>query len=222
MAAGRLGPLEVRARSPPAAPSMETAMNRSKLMRTGMAGAGCLAGVASLAIPLLASSAEQLNIKTGLWEITSSTQMSGTPQLPKEITAKMTPEQRAKLEADMKSATKDAKKNVDRSCITQKDIERPFHGASENCKQSIVRTTRTTQEVNLVCSGEPKGTGYIRITTPTPETMTGVMDIKMGDGKDALNLKANLSGRWLGADCGDEADSDDHDDDGDDDETAAQ
>lgn len=37
--------------------------------------------------------------------------------------------------------------------------------------------------------------------------MTGVMDIKMGEGADALNLKANLSGRWLGADCGDEADS---------------
>jgi hypothetical protein len=168
---------------------------------------------AALLLPLLASSAEQLDIKTGLWEITSSTQMSGTPQLPKEVTAHMTPEQRAKLEADLKSAAKDAKKSTDRSCITKKDIENPFHGASENCKQSIVRTTRTTQEVNLVCSGEPKGTGFIRITTPTPETMTGVMDIRMGDGKDALNLKANLTGRWLGADCGDEADDEDEDQD---------
>jgi hypothetical protein len=35
--------------------------------------------------------------------------------------------------------------------------------------------------------------------------MTGVMDISMGEGPDALTFKANLSGRWLGADCGDEA-----------------
>jgi hypothetical protein len=214
---------------------MEIAMNRSNLtppcrhgdascradgirmrrIRPGRVGIA-VAVAACLTMPLLAGSAEQLNIKTGLWEITSTTQMSGTPQLPKEVTAKMTPEQRARLEADMKSAAKDAKKSTDRSCITQKDIQNPFHGSNENCKQSIVRTTSTTQEVNLVCNGEPKGTGFIRITTPTPETMTGVMDIRMGDGKDSLNLKANLTGRWLGADCGDEADHDQ--DDGDDDQ----
>jgi len=177
-------------------------MNRNKLIGLG------LAGVAYLLVPLLAVSAEQLGIKTGLWEITSSTQLSGTPQLPKEVTAKMTPQERAKLEADLKSAAKEPKKNVDRSCITKKDVENPFHGVSENCKQSIVRTTRTMQEVRLACTGATKGTGLIRITAPTPESMTGVMDIKMGDGADALNLKANLTGRWLGTECGEEADDD--------------
>jgi len=175
--------------------------------------------VAACMVPLLAWSAEKLNIKTGLWEISSTTQMSGTPQLPKEVTAKMSPQQRAQFEADLKAASKGGQKNVDRSCITQKDVENPFHGASENCKQSIVSTTSTTQEVKLVCSGEPKGTGFIRINTPTPETMNGVMDIKMGNGADALNLKANLTGRWLGADCGEEADADD--DQGEDDEKSS-
>jgi Protein of unknown function (DUF3617) len=184
-----------------------------------MSRAGVLAaGTCCLMLPLLAGSAEQLNIKTGLWEITSTTQMSGTPQLPKDVTAKMTPEQRARLESEMKSAAKEAHKSTDRSCITKKDLENPFHGSGENCKQSIVRTTSTTQEVNLVCNGDPKGTGFIRITTPTPETMTGIMDIKMGDGKDALSMKANLTGRWIGTDCGDEAE--DSGDDGDEDEGA--
>ena len=185
-------------------------MNRYDLVvprriRAGL-GAVCLLG--PLLVPVTALSAEKLNIKPGLWEISSSTQMSGTPQLPKEVTAKMTPQQLAKLEADMKSAAKEPKKNVDRSCITQKDLENPFQGASENCKQSIVSTTRTTQEVRLVCSGEPKGTGFIRINAPDPESMNGMMDIKMGDGSNSLNLKSTLTGRWLGADCGEEADSD--------------
>ena len=176
-------------------------MNRSKLVAAGLASAACL-------LTSAAQSADKLNIKTGLWEITSSTQMSGTPQLPKSVTDGMTPQQLAKLQADMKAASTDAKKNVDRSCITKKDVENPFHGASENCKQSIVQTTRTTQEVRLVCDGKTKGTGLIRINAPTPESMTGVMDMQMGDGKDTLNIKANLTGRWIGADCGEEGDHD--------------
>ncbi len=179
-------------------------MTSNSLFRAAVLGVG-------LCLSTVASSAETLNIKTGLWEVTSTSRMSGTPQLPKELAAKLTPAQRAKMEADFKAASKREKQDVDRSCITQKDIENPFHGASENCKQSIVRTTRTSQEVRLVCSGEPKGAGFIRITTPTPETMIGVMDISMGEGADALTYKANLSGRWLGADCGDEADDDSDD-----------
>jgi hypothetical protein len=188
-------------------------MNRSKLVAAGLASAACLLASST------ALSAEKLNIKPGLWEITSSTQMSGTPQLPKSVTDGMTPQQLAQLQADMKAASKDAKKNVDRSCITKKDVENPFHGASADCKQSIVQTTRTTQEVRLVCDGKTKGTGLIRINAPTPESMNGVMDMKMGDGSDTLNLKANLTGRWIGADCGEEGDADD--DQGDEKEEAA-
>lgn len=169
------------------------------LLRASLLGAGCLCLSSAFA-------AEKLNIKTGLWEVSSTSQMSGTPVLPKELADKLTPAQRAKMEADFKAAARQPKKDVDRSCITQKDVENPFHGASENCKQSIVSTTKTTQEVRLVCTGEPKGTGFIRITTPTPESMTGVMNITMGEGSDVLDFKADLSGRWLGADCGDEAD----------------
>jgi hypothetical protein len=171
------------------------------LLRATLLTAGCLCASSVLA-------ADQLNIKTGLWEVTSTSQMSGTPVIPKELAAKMTPAQRAKMEADFKAAAKQPKKDMDRSCITKKDVENPFHGASENCKQSIVRTTSTTQEVRLVCTGEPKGTGFIRITTPNPETMVGVMDIRMGEGADALAFKADLNGRWLSADCGDEAEED--------------
>lgn len=115
-----------------------------------------LVALGSLGVSSLALSADQLNIRTGLWEVTSTTQMSGTPQLPKELTATMSPQQRAKMEADFKAASNVPRKETDRSCITQKDVENPFRGASDNCKQSIVRTTRTTQEVNLVCTGSPK------------------------------------------------------------------
>ena len=61
----------------------------------------------------------------------------------------------------------------------------------------------------MSCNGEIKGAGVLRVTTPTPETMTGTLDLQLGDGKDAMKVKSQLKGRWLGPDCGDEDDADD-------------
>src|SRR5690606_25687579 len=79
----------------------------------------------------------------------------------------------------------------------------------EQCRQSIVATTRTTQEARIICDGEHQGSGVFRISAPTPETMSGTLDLTIGEGADAFTLKGQLTGRWLGADCGDEAEDDD-------------
>ena len=46
------------------------------------------------------------------------------------------------------------------------------------------------------------------------------LDLQAGDGPDAFVIKGTIKGRWLGADCGDEEDSDDVNDD--DEDTAQQ
>lgn len=170
--------------------------------------------LACVSLPLFAASAEQLNVKPGLWEITSVTRTSGMLPLPKALMDTLTPQQRAAMAAEAKADAANPSKDTSRECITQKDLEKPFHSADmDNCKQSIVATTRTTQEARIVCGGEHKGSGVFRISTPTPETMSGTLDLKVGEGADAFTLKGQLSGRWLGADCGDEADDvDDYDD----------
>lgn len=169
--------------------------------------------IACLSLPLSAFAAEQLNVKTGLWEITSVMQTNGVLPLPKELTAKLTPEQRARMAAEAKAeAAEGPTRETDRECVTQKDLEQPFRSANtEYCKQSMVNRTRTTQEARIVCEGEHKGSGVFRVTAPTPETMKGTLDLKIGEGPDAFTLKGQLSGRWLGADCGDEAEDDDMD-----------
>lgn len=170
------------------------------------------AAAASLA-PAFALAADKLNIKTGLWEITSTTHIDGIPPLPKELMDKVTPEQRAQMEQAFRDeAAKGAQVDTDRECITEEDLTRPFEGADEsNCSHTITNTTRTTQEVRLTCGGEYKGSGLLRITTPTPETMTGALDLKVGDTKNAMTIKSQLKGRWLGPDCGEEDDSNAHD-----------
>jgi Protein of unknown function (DUF3617) len=168
----------------------------------------------------LAAHADKLNVKPGLWEVTSVSDISGMPPLPKDVLDKMTPEQRAQMEAAMKQeSARGPRTDTDRECITQKDIDRPFDSADdEDCEHSIVTTTRTTQEIRLSCTGKHKGSGVFRITTPTPETMTGVLDMKVGEGKDVMTIKTQLKGRWLGPDCGDE--DDEEEDTADEDESA--
>src|SRR5687768_771588 len=178
------------------------------------------AAVALTLAALTAAGAEKLNVKVGLWEITSISRFSGMPPLPKEVLDKMTPQQRSDMEAKIKAAAaEEPEPEVSSECITQEDLEKPFNSANaEECTQTIVRTTRSTQEIRLVCSGKIKGSGTFRVTTPTPETMTGDLDLKVGEGANTMTVTSKIKGRWLGADCGDEED-DNHDDE---DETAEQ
>lgn len=154
----------------------------------------------------LAVAADKLDVKPGLWEITSTHHISGVPPMPKEWQEKVTPEQRAAMEtAFRKEAEKGPQTDTERECITRQEAEQPFDvGDTKDCTQTVVYTTRTTQEVRLTCTGEYKGTGLLRVTSPTPETMTGSLDLQLGDGKDAMKVKSQLEGRWLGPDCGDE------------------
>jgi hypothetical protein len=175
----------------------------------------------ALLLPIVASAADRLNVKPGLWEISATTEMAGMPPLPKELLDQMPAEQRAQLESQIKQAGGgEPITETSRECITERDLERPFESANpEDCKQQIVKSTRTMQEVKLTCSGEYQGSGNLRIHTPTPESMTGDMDVSVGDGSTTMTIKAKMKGRWLGADCGEEAD--DEEDDSEDAENAA-
>jgi hypothetical protein len=164
----------------------------------------------------VAGAADKLNVKTGLWEITTVSHISGSPPLPKEVLERMTPQQRAEMAAAIKEqASKGPQTDTDRQCLTQKDLDHPFESAdSEDCTHTIVRTTRTSQEMKLSCTGKHKGSGSLRVNATTPESMNGELDIKIGEGSDVMTIKSQLKGRWLGPDCGDEDETDDSDADG--------
>ena len=167
----------------------------------------------------LAIAADKLDVKPGLWEITSSHLITGIPPMPKDMADKVTPEQRAAMEAAFrKESAKGPQTDTERECITQKDVEEPFDIGDKDCTKTIVRTTRTTQEVRLSCNGAMKGSGVLRVTTPTPETMTGTLDLQLGEGSDPMRVKSELKGHWLGPDCGDETDDGDDGDAADQDE----
>lgn len=160
-------------------------------------------------LPAWGGAAETLDVKTGLWEITSLTETRGMPPLPQELLKQLSPEQRSKMEAQIRAEQKNADKDTDRECVTQKDLEQPFESANtKECEQKIVKSSRTAQEVHIVCSGGIPGSGVFKVSAANPETMSGTLELKLGEGADAMTIKARMQGKWLGADCGDEAESD--------------
>lgn len=168
-----------------------------------------LTALACMTAAASAGSAERLNVKPGLWEIESAIQLRGMP-LSKDMQARLTPQQLAKMRADLEAeAAKGPHRETSRECITEAELERPFTTDTKDCKQTFVKSTRNAQEIRLDCTGERKGGGLMKVNAPTPETMTAALEVKMGQGADLFTMNGTLKGRWLGADCGDEADDSD-------------
>jgi hypothetical protein len=156
-----------------------------------------LAALVLTALPLTGQAAT-LDIKTGAWEITESTTMSGMP-IPKEAMAGMSPEQRAKMEAAMAAHAGSGKPHVMHSCVTQQDLDRSALMKSEepNCKRTVITQSARHLEMNEVCTGSEPSQTHFKFDASSNERYTGSGDMTRGNGK----VHIEMSGRWLGATC---------------------
>ena len=147
-----------------------------------------------------------LDVKTGLWELTSTGTMSGAPPIPQEALARMTPEQRAKMESAMQEAIgRNNQPHVSKSCITQKQLEKAPNFAEQqnkSCKQTVVNRTTSLIETRVECSGPQKMTGTFRFQAQSREAIHGDVSMVMSDGNKTMTSKHTIQGKWLGADCG--------------------
>jgi hypothetical protein len=156
---------------------------------------------AALAVSFAALAAEQLNVKTGAWEITMNTSATGTPPIPEETLAKMSAEQRAKLEAMFaSSATPRTHKSTE--CVTKEDLAKPFHpDEDDKCQTTVIKSTGSTQDISVICKGDHPSTGRMHVEASSPESMTGTIDISVENGKSPMQIKTQMSGRWIGPAC---------------------
>lgn len=159
---------------------------------------------------VLSASADEAKVKldaaTGLWEVTTHPQMSGTLKVPEEQLQRMTPEQRARVEAALQTATERAKQeHVMRECLTSEQLGKGFDLGNEgsSCKTTVIRNTSSELEVRRECSEE----GNVRTTTEQfrmdgRRHVSGTVDAAMSQGGKPLTMHMTIEGRWLGADCG--------------------
>jgi hypothetical protein len=161
-----------------------------------------------------------MDVKTGEWEYTVSTQMTGMPQsaqqmqmpsIPPEQLAKMPPDQRAKLEAALQRAGAMASgkpmTTTSKNCIRKEDLAKmtPKGPKDQACKVTVVSSSRTKQELKMDCDSDgSKQTGSVVVEALSPEsTKFNLQVVSNNQDGHAMNMNVNGTAKWLGATCTD-------------------
>ena len=159
---------------------------------------------------ILPVSADETKVKLdadlGLWEVTTHPKMSGTLTIPEEQLQKMTPEQRARMEAAMQAVTQNAQReHVVRQCLTPEQRAKGFDLGNEgsSCKTTVIQNTSSELEVRRECGAESE----VRTTTEHfrmsgSRHVSGTVDAAMSQNGKPVAMHMTIEGRWLGADCG--------------------
>jgi hypothetical protein len=164
---------------------------------------------ASAAVTLLGQAADITppNIKPGLWEVTNNPQISGQVPISEEQLAKMTPEQRTRIEAAMQAGMASANKpHVYKECMTPEKIARGFDiqkGEDSSCKRKVVTSSASELQLHDECNKpERKTVSDVHFQIKGGVQMTGKINVVMTSGSKTMTVNSTLQGKWLGASCG--------------------
>lgn len=157
--------------------------------------AACLVFV--VACPVFA---DALDVKTGGWEMTTTTLITGMPASP-EALAKMSPEQRARVEAMLAARAGKPSIHVSRSCVTKEDLDQDNIIKSDHvdCKKEVLSRSATKIVVTETCSPPHASTSNVIIEARTPENVVATMDMTQPGASGKIHV--DVDGRWLGPSC---------------------
>jgi hypothetical protein len=160
-----------------------------------------------LAMAVLAADKFQpLNIKTGLWEATTTVTMAGQSSLPDELLSKLTPEQRARYESRLKANSGDKARTFTRkNCLTEEKLQRGsiFKQDQQNCTEKVLNSTSNNLQLQVACQGEGvKSEGTISIEALGAETLKGAGGMAVTSGAQTRTSKTSFTAKWLGPSCG--------------------
>lgn len=148
-----------------------------------------------------------LNVKEGLWEVTVTHSMSGMPNssmanIPPDALAKMTPQQRAQIEAMM-----GGKPSTDRKeCVTKDKLQKNsvFSNNRGDCTRTVVNSTGRKLEVKFHCEEKQSvSDGNFVMETIGSDNVKGTMHmVSTGSGHN-MTMDFTINSKYLGPDCGD-------------------
>lgn len=165
-----------------------------------------LLGAAFLWVSVLLAGGDirPLNVKTGLWQVTMTTEVSGRPPIPPDVLAKMTPEQRAKFEAAMKArASRGPQTTTHDNCITKEELDKdPFGEERKSCKRTVLASTGTKMDVKEVCADQNGNREMmIHLEAADSEHVTGSGKVNAAAGDNAMKVSTHFAAKWVGPVC---------------------
>jgi hypothetical protein len=175
------------------------------LLQTALTSVAC---AAALSAGVQAADMTKPNIKPGLWEVTTNPKMSGEMPIPEEQLAKMTPEQRTRLEAAMKAGMLNGNKpRVYKDCMTPEKIARGFEmdrGADEaSCKRNVVSSSASELTLHDECdNAKRKSVTDVHFEIKGGTRMNGKINVVITSSGKTMTVVSTVQGKWLGASCG--------------------
>lgn len=148
---------------------------------------------------------QPINVKPGLWESTTIMTVAGGMPVPAEVLDRLTPEQRARMEARMKAGS-NGHTNTDthKSCVTKEDLEnqRLHFGDRTECTQTILSSTSTSAKAKISCDVQGMtGSGTYEVEALDPEHVQGTSHATMTGNGQTMNVDGKFTSKWLGSSC---------------------
>ena len=153
-----------------------------------------------------------LDVKLGLWESKVSTETGGMPKManmpsiPPETLAKMPPEQRAQVEAMMKSrAGGGPMVTVAKVCMTKESLSSgQAFSRQKSCTPKVIASTGGRQQIHIDCNQDGmKMSGDLTVERVDAEHVKGNMVMKGGPPSTPVDMKMSFENTWISSDCGD-------------------
>lgn len=169
-----------------------------------------LVAFALLAVALVgaADKITPFKVKPGLWEVSMTNNVSGQLPIPQEMLDKMTPEQRAKMEAAMQArSAQGPKATTYKSCITQEklDHQKGFREDDPDCSQTVLSSTGSKVEMKIRCNKKDVlMEGTVLFEAVDSQTVKGSVHMSATGNARKMDVNGTYAGKWLGSDCGDQ------------------
>jgi len=148
---------------------------------------------------------QPLNVRPGLWETTTTFKTSGAPPIPPEALARLTPEQRARVEERMRAnSAGSTSTDTSKHCVTKEDLEKSDFGQGKGeCTYTIQTSTSTEAKGKYSCNMEGmKVNGAVDITAPDSEHIKGSSQGSLSGNGRTMNVETTFTSKFLGASCG--------------------
>ncbi len=169
---------------------------RYPFLRVGAIGTAL--GLATLA---QAGDAVKLDVKLGLWEVTTSGKTGG--QLPEELLRGVPPERRQQLVASMQASM--ARPKTHQHCLTAANLSKGFdadeHQAS--CQKKVDSNTSSSMSMTSTCTNA-EGTEVVKANFKAVdrENVIGTINVVMSRGGQTMTVDNDFRAKWVGASCG--------------------
>jgi len=146
-----------------------------------------------------------LNVKTGQWQTTVLVNSGGSLALSSGQMAKLTPEQRARVESAMKQASKPkTTTHTNQDCLTQDELNKgtPFKSGDKQCTQKVLNSTSSTLNVEQDCAEESMTTKTIMlIEAISPEIVKGTGTVTATSEGHTFASNITFTSQWLSSTC---------------------